>query len=267
MYYVYEHYKKSTEEIFYVGIGRSENGKYERASNSLKRNPHWEAVFKKYGFYYKIVFESECREEVCQKEILLILQYGRKDLKTGPLVNKTTGGEKSFEMSKDSVSKIIETKRKNGSMERISQIARERMLTNNPWKGKTHDGLNKKEVYQYEASTGLFIGKHESIRGASKKLGFSSDKVIGKCLCGENQTGGGYIWFYEYQGEKVDRIRRGVAKNQLKCVIEVDLLGNIINEWECISDAAQEVGVSFSAIGQSIRKNGLCKGRKFKIKY
>ena len=266
MYYVYEHYKKLTDEIFYVGIGRITNNRYERANSSAKRNNHWNSVVKKYGFYYKIVFESEFRDEVCLKEIELILFYGRKDLGTGLLVNKTTGGEKSFEMSKDSVSKIIETKRKNGSMERISQIARERMLTNNPWKGKTHDGLNKKEVYQYEASTGLFIEKHESIRGASKKLRFSSDKVIGKCLCGENQTGGGYIWFYKYQGEKVDRIRRGVAKNQLKCVIEVDLLGNIINEWECISDAAREVGVSFSAIGQAIRKDSLCKGRKFKIK-
>ena len=79
-------------------------------------------------------------------------------------------------------------------------------------------------------------------------------------------NGGGYIWYYEYQGEKVDRIRRGIAKDQLKRVVELDKSVNVINEWECISDAAKEIGVSHCAIGQSIRKDKLCKGRKFKIK-
>jgi hypothetical protein len=266
MYYAYEHYKKDTDQIFYVGIGKIDEGKYQRAYSLAKRNPHWHATAKKYGFDYKIVFESESREEVCNKEIELILKYGRKDLGTGPLVNKTTGGEKTFKMSKDSILKILETKRKNGSMEIISQRARERMLTNNPWKGKTHDGFNKKEVYQYEASTGVFVEKYKSIKSATSAMGFSSDKVIGKCLRGENQTGGGYIWYYEYQGEKVDRIRRGIAKYQLQPVIEVDQYGNIINEWECISDAALAAGVTPSATSQAIRKNVLCKGRKFKIK-
>jgi len=266
MYYAYEHYKKGTDQIFYVGIGKIEEGKYQRAYSLAKRNTHWHATAKKYGFDSKIVFESESREEVCNKEIELILKYGRKDLGTGPLVNKTTGGEKTFKMSKDTILKILETKRKNGAMEIISQRARERMLTNNPWKGKTHDGFNKKKIFQYEASTGGFVEKYKSIKSATRAMGFSSDKVIGKCLSGGNQTGGGYIWYYEYQGEKVDRIRRGIAKDQLQPVIEVDQYGNIINEWECISDAALAAGVTPSAVGQAIRKNSLCRGRKFKIK-
>ena len=113
MYYVYEHYKKNNNEIFYVGIGRSEDGKYERAGSSLKRNPHWKAVSKKHGFYYKIVFESESRDDVCQKEIDLILEYGRKDLKAGSLVNKTTGGEKTFEMSDESVKRGVKKRMEN----------------------------------------------------------------------------------------------------------------------------------------------------------
>ena len=67
-------------------------------------------------------------------------------------------------------------------------------------------------------------------------------------------------------GEKVSRIRKGIAKDQLKRIMEVDRSGNIINEWECISDAALAAGVTPSAVGQAIRKNVLCKGRKFKIK-
>jgi hypothetical protein len=266
MYYVYEHYKKDTDQIFYVGIGKLENGKYERSNSTTKRNPHWHSTVKKHGFDSRIVFETESRDEVCEKEIELILKYGRKDLDTGPLVNMTTGGEKTFTMAKESVRKIVETKRQNGSMELIREAARHRMLTNNPWKGKTHDGFNKKEVYQYEASTGNFVAKYKSITFAHIQMGFVSDKIISKCLSGENQTGGGYIWYYEYQGEKVDRIRRGIAKNQLKCVIELDESGNVINEWECITDAAKEIGVTHCAIGQSIREDRLCKGRKFKIK-
>ena len=266
MYYVYEHYKKDTDQIFYVGIGKLENGKYERSNSTAKRNPHWHSTVKKHGFDSRIVFESESRDEVCEKEIELILKYGRKDLGAGPLVNKTTGGEKTFEMSKDSVKTGVDKRKENGTYDKCAEIARHRMLTNNPWKGKTHDGFNRREIYQYDASTGNFIAKHKSIRSASRQMGFDSDNNISKCLSGENQTGAGCIWYYEYQGEKVDRIRRGIAKNQLKRVIELDESGNVINEWECISDAAKEIGVSPCAIGQSIRKDKLCKGRKFKIK-
>ena len=266
MYYAYEHYKKDTDQIFYVGIGKIENGKYQRAYSLSKRNPHWHATVKKYGFDSKIVFESESREEVCNKEIELILKYGRKDLGTGPLVNKTTGGEKTFKMSKDPVKTGVEKRRKNGTYDKCAEIARQRMLTNNPWKGKTHDGFTKKEVFQYDAETGKFVGKYKSIRFASQALGFKTDKTIGKCLRGKNQTGGGYIWYYEYKGESVDRIRRGIAKNQLKPVVELDKNGNIINEWECIVDASKDLGVSHSTIGQALKKGFLVKGRIIKNK-
>lgn len=266
MYYVYEHYKEGSDSIFYVGIGKIENGSYPRSNSSAKRNPHWHSVVKKHGFYSKIVFESDCRDEVCSKEIELILLYGRTDLATGPLVNKTSGGEKTFVMSKDSIAKNVETKRKNGVLEKISRMARERMLTNNPWKGKTHDGFNKKEVFQYDAKTGNFVEKYKSIRSATQILGFTSENIISKCLRGENQTGGGYIWFYEYKGEKVDRVRRGIAKNQLKAVVEIDQNGNILKEWECITDAAKDLNVSHSTVGQALRKNFLVKGRILKNK-
>lgn len=266
MYYVYEHYKKDSDAIFYVGIGKIENGRYNRANSISKRNPHWHAAAKKYGFYSKIVFESESREEVCNKEIELILKYGRKDLGTGQLVNKTTRGEKTFKMSKYPVKSGVEKRRKNGTYDKCAEIARQRMLTNNPWKGKTHDGFNKKEVYQYDANTGIFIRKYKSIRFASESLGFKTDKTISKCLKGKTQTGGGYIWYYNYQGEKVNRIRRGIAKDQLKAVVEIDQNGNILKEWECIVDAAKDFGVSHSTIGQALKKGFLVKGRIIKNK-
>lgn len=266
MYYVYEHYKEGSDTIFYVGIGKIENGSYPRSNSSAKRNPHWHAVVKKHGFYSKIVFESDCRDEVCSKEIELISFYGRTDLGTGPLVNKTSGGEKTFLMSEDSVSSGVQKRIRNGTYAKCAVIARERMLNNNPWKGKTHDGFNKKEVFQYDAETGNFVGKYKSIRFASQILGFSSTKLISKCLSGENQTGGGFIWYYSYQGEKVDRIRRGIAKNQLKAVVEIDQNGNVLNEWECIADAAKYFEVTSSSIGQALKKGKKFRGRILKNK-
>ena len=75
MYYVYEHYKKDTDQIFYVGIGKIESGKYNRSNSFAKRNPHWNAVVKKHGFYSKIVFESEDRDDVCDREIDLMERF------------------------------------------------------------------------------------------------------------------------------------------------------------------------------------------------
>jgi hypothetical protein len=266
MYYVYEHYKKDTGDIFYVGIGKIKNGKYERAYSNTKRNRHWHSTVKKHGFIYSIVFESNSREDVCNKEIELIYKYGRKDLKNGPLVNKTTGGEKSFEMSIYSIKKGVIKRKKNGTYNKCSEIARERMLKNNPWKGKTHDGFNKRKIYQYDAKTGDFISEYKSINYATRHLKFTSPKIISKCLSGKNKTGGGYIWFYEYKGEKIKKIRIGISNDQIKPVIEFDSNGNIIKEWECISDAAKEIGITSSWLGKCINSSRLLNGRIFKIK-
>jgi len=262
MYYVYEHYKKGTEKVFYVGIGNNiGKQQYSRAKSKIKRNPHWRNINNKYGFDFKIVFESDSRGDVCNKEIELISKYGRMDLGTGTLANMTTGGEKTFEMSQESIFSGVKKRMENGTYNKCAEIARQRMLNFNPWKGRTHDGFNNKKIYQYNAESGDFIDEYKSIRYATEKLKFSSEKIIGKCLSGENQTGGGYVWFYEYKGERIKRVRRGISKNQLKPIIELDIEGNVINEWECISDAASCLGVTSSAIGNGIKNNRRVKNR------
>jgi len=266
MNYVYVHYRLDSNEIFYVGISKTNNNKYLRASSKEKRNSHWEAIAKKCGFRYEIVFESNSRDLVCEKEMELIEFYGRKDLGSGPLANKTSGGEKTFSISGESISSGVAIRRKNGTYKRCSEIARERMLTNNPWKGKTHEGFNRREVYQYEASSGNYVGKHKSIRSASREMNFKSCNIISKCLSGKNNTGGGYVWFYKYQGEKIMSVRRCISRDQLKPILELDNNGNVINEWECISDAASFLGVSSSAIGQAIKRGSKVKNRMLVLK-
>ncbi len=265
MYYVYEHYKKDTNEIFYVGIGRIENGKYKRASSSLKRNPHWKSVSKKHGFYYEIVFESEFRNEVCQKEIDLILQYGRKDLESGPLVNKTTGGEETFEMSEDSVKEGVKKRKENGTYKKCSEVARKRMIENNPWKGKTHDGFNNREIYQYDPITGELVNSWPSIRKAIRFYGCNT-KTISWALNGKRKLGLGYYWTYEDFGNKIDPMYQEWGNGDSKIIIELDSDQNIINEWVSISKASEDLGYSSHMISYYLKKESNIKGRIIRYK-
>lgn len=265
MYYVYEHYKKDTDMIFYVGIGRSEDGKYERAGSSLKRNPHWKSVSKKHGFYYKIVFESESRDEVCQKEIDLILKYGRKDLKNGSLVNKTTGGEKTFEMAKESVEKGVKVRTENGTYNKCSEIARKRMTENNPWKGKTHDGFNNRKIYQYDPKTGELINSWISIRKAIRFYGCNM-KTIAWVLNGKRKLGLGYYWTYDDLGDKMIPLYQEWENGDSKIIIELDSDQNIINEWVSISKASEDLGCSSHMISYYLKKESNIKGRIIRYK-
>ena len=61
MYYVYEHYKKGTEEVFYVGIGNNiGKQQYSRAKSKIKRNPHWKNINNKY------VCKRNCFKPYCR---------------------------------------------------------------------------------------------------------------------------------------------------------------------------------------------------------
>ena len=86
---VYLHRRKDTNEVFYVGIGKD----YYRMGRKANRNQYWHNIVNKYGYTKEILFKNITWDEAIKKEIELIKKYGRKDLKTGCLVNITRGGE------------------------------------------------------------------------------------------------------------------------------------------------------------------------------
>lgn len=102
MFYVYAHYKKSDNSMFYIGVAKSE----KRFTSSKSRNNYWLNITKKHGFYYKILFKYEKFEECFIKEKELIKTYGRIDLGTGILCNMTDGGEGVLNLSLESRLKI-----------------------------------------------------------------------------------------------------------------------------------------------------------------
>ena len=88
--YIYRHIRLDTNEVFYVGVGTGRN--YERANQKIKRNTHWHGVVAKCDYRVDIVMDGLSWDEAAKKEVEFIELYGRRDLKTGTLVNLCDGG-------------------------------------------------------------------------------------------------------------------------------------------------------------------------------
>lgn len=102
IYYIYIYYKPNNMEPFYVGYGKN-NRKYHHLNEAIK-NPGQKSGEHKLNIIRKILKNNETpiievlkenlsREEACELEVKLISEIGRIDLGTGPLTNKTQGGD------------------------------------------------------------------------------------------------------------------------------------------------------------------------------
>lgn len=93
MAYVYKHTRLDKNEVFYIGIGSDDKGKFTRAYSKKRRSKFWKDLIKNIEYEVEILYNNVTWEEACQREKELILQYGRKDLNTGTLCNLTDGGD------------------------------------------------------------------------------------------------------------------------------------------------------------------------------
>ncbi len=101
-YYLYQHTRLDTNEIFYIGIGKKlpahkiwkHNTEFSRAYERTKRSKFWKNITAKTKIRVDILQESDDEVYIKQKEIELIAQYGRRCCDTGgTLVNFSKGGE------------------------------------------------------------------------------------------------------------------------------------------------------------------------------
>jgi len=86
---IYQHRRKDTNEVFYIGMGKC----IGRAYVKQHRNIHWQRIVSKYGYEVDILINGCSYEEAKEIEIGMIKDLGRRDLNTGNLVNMTDGGE------------------------------------------------------------------------------------------------------------------------------------------------------------------------------
>ena len=86
---VYQHRRKDTGEIFYIGIGENRSRAYDKTG----RNDIWNRIAQETEYDIEIIKNNISRKEAKDIERKLISEYGRIDKKTGILSNKSIGGE------------------------------------------------------------------------------------------------------------------------------------------------------------------------------
>jgi len=145
---VYSHTRLDTQELFYVGIGKTEKRAYSKHS----RNKYWNHIVNKTEYEVKILYRDLTWKEACKKEIELINQYKRK-IEGGILVNLTLGGDGNTSPCTE------ETKR------RISAS----------WKGRTSGRKGKK--YEDWYSEKEIKTKKEELRG---RMAGTNNPMYGK---------------------------------------------------------------------------------------
>jgi hypothetical protein len=197
---VYQHRRKDTNKIFYIGIGKD----IKRAYSKRNRNKHWLNIVNKFGYEIDILFENIKYEDACRIEYELIIAYGRIDLGTGILVNLTDGGKGSinFKHSKETINKISgENSHKYGKgylqKGELNHMFGKKAELSHSF-GKTgYKNHKSKEVGQFDLKTGILINKYGSTREAYKLTGVNYSSIS---LCCNNNINyshaGGYKWKY-----------------------------------------------------------------------
>lgn len=178
MYYVYEHKKPHTGDVFYVGKGHN-----YRAWSSDSRNKHWKHTVAKHGgFEVNIIKDNLTNDDAIELEIATIALYRSKGY---TLVNMTNGGEgvSGFKHSEESKARM----RKPHAMVNAYPIRTEEH------KQKIHKTLVKYRYVGTNTKTQekvVFCGK-----SALQTAGFRADHVK-KCALKmpKYNTHKGYVW-------------------------------------------------------------------------
>lgn len=84
-FYIYEHRKADSGELFYIG-----KGKGNRLTQTGKRNPHWKHVANKHGFVAKKIADGLTESEAFEREKQLIREMRMAGIL---LCNMTDGGD------------------------------------------------------------------------------------------------------------------------------------------------------------------------------
>lgn len=183
---VYMHLRKDTNEPFYVGVGKSKKRAFSKAS----RNKHWHNIANKIGYIVEIVCHDLTYEQALSREVELIAEIGRSDLRKGPLVNYNDGGlggsnpseETRRKRSESHKGKIVtkETREKISAYHKGKTLSEEvRQKISNTLKGnknmKTNFTRTTCPVCGKEGQTSAMMRWHFNNCGIASKI--ASDKM------------------------------------------------------------------------------------------
>ena len=165
-YYVYRHRRLDTFGIFYVGIGKG-----YRCNNKFSRNNYWKNIVNKHGYVVEILYKNLDKETACELEVLLISEYGRKDLDKGLLCNRTDGGDGNIGLIVSKETRLKQRLQKLGKTHSQETINRR--------KESLSKLINWKSKKVIDIDTGII---YDSIKKASDELGISYTLLRGRIL-------------------------------------------------------------------------------------
>lgn len=240
MAYVYRHIREDKNEVFYIGIGTDDKGKYVRAK-SKNRNRYWKRIVDKTNYEIEILFDNISKEEAIEKEIEFIQLYGRRDQNNGTLCNLTDGGEGAVNMSEEGKSVLREFAKK-----RVVPEERKKMFSK-IFKGSGNPNSSK-------VINRITLEVFGSIMEAAEKYGISRHTLRNN-LNGKNCNHSDFFYYKDYLEKgievlekerllKIEKVKKELSnkrsKNSSKKVIDVKT-GYVFNT---VTDAAKHIGIT-----------------------
>ena len=219
----------------YIGKGKNKRQFTHFKNYSLKGESEKSKSLLKYNCVSQIFKNNLSESESFKLEREYIELIGRKNIDKGPLLNLTSGGQGASGYKY--------------TPEQILARSKRQSTTGNIFYGKKHNigAFNKfkRPVYQIDTNTGEIINKFDSLSDASSKTN-SNETHIRNCCNGNRIIHNGFKW-----KDVESYIKKSTIKGnntQKRKVSQLDLDGNIINEYESISSASKITGIIKSNI-------------------
>lgn len=221
-FYVYGHYIEGQNKPFYIG-----KGKDKRAYEKYSRSKEWKEISCKHKIEIKILHNNLEEDEALQVETKLISEYGRIDIGTGCLINKTDGGDGiSGQVYSDERREKVRKSASRSLLERLGSEEKVRLYLENQSK-------TRKRMYD----TGQIIPYWK---------GKSRDEAT---------------------KQKISRTKTGSTtskKGKGRAVQQLDENKNVIAEYSCAITASEKLNIPYQTIYTSIYRQGKTNGFYFR---
>jgi hypothetical protein len=193
MAYLYRHIRLDKNEIFYIGIGTDDKGRYLRAK-SKNRNRYWKRIVAKTNYEIEVMLDDMPLEFILEKEKEFIALYGRTDLGLGTLCNLTDGGEGALNMSEEG-KQVLRNLRMNTKMPQEQKDKYSKMF-------KGGGNPNSRKV----------IHKHtlevfDAVMDAAEKHGLNK-RTLGDNLNGNHGNRTDFFYYDEYLQKGIETLEK-----------------------------------------------------------
>lgn len=204
---------------------------------------------------------EECDEDNWVEREIYWIAYYRQLFDLTNILDGGNGGSKYGRLGKP----WSEEQRKNNRKARLGKSVNHTEEGNK----KRADGIrnyydkNKKKVYQFDMD-GNLIKEWDSAKSASNELNLNISNIHNICK-GLGKHCGGFIWSYT---ETPPNFIQSNNEYNKKAVIQLDVNGEILNEFNSITEASKITKISSTAISNNLKnKSNSAGGYKWKYKH